>query len=264
MSSPALLNTVEAIAASAGEAILAVYATDFDVVAKADQSPLTQADLAAHRIIVAALGELEPRLPVLSEEGADIPFRERAGWARYWLVDPLDGTREFVKKNDEFTVNIALIDHGEPVLGVLHAPALAETYAAARGFGAWRVRAGQRRRIRTRAAPQRPVYILSRSHRDADISALLARLPPHEAMASGSARKFGLVAEGAADLYPRTGATSEWDTAAGQCVVEEAGGAVLALAGLAPLRYNTKESLINPGFVVFGDRAFGWPQRLRA
>lgn len=259
-----LLEDCHAIAEDAGRAILQVYKTDFEVEKKADNSPLTQADLAANRIIMDALQQLDPQLPRLSEEGTHTDYAERSQWARYWLIDPLDGTREFVGRSDEFTVNIALIENGVPILGVVLAPVLEVTYLAARGVGACKVQAGKRQAIHTRATPARPCLVLSKSHRGAELDALLATAPPHDATSRGSSLKLCLVAEGAADLYPRTGPTSEWDTAAGHCVVEQAGGVVLTLPDWAPLRYNHKASLLNPGFVVIGDPGYGWRERLQA
>jgi 3'(2'), 5'-bisphosphate nucleotidase len=252
------LEAVATIARQAGGAILGIYDSEFAVAHKDDQSPLTEADLAAHRLIVDALQALAPDLPVLSEEAADIAFAERSRWTRYWLVDPLDGTKEFIKRNGEFTVNIALIENGVPVLGVVHAPALKLTYAAAQGDQAWVERDGVRRPLRTRPVAQPATLVVSRSHKDAALEQLLARMPAHEAVSRGSSLKFCLVAEGVADAYPRTGPTSEWDTAAGHCVVECAGGRVLRLPDYAPLRYNQKDSLLNPPFVVLGDPDAPW------
>jgi 3'(2'), 5'-bisphosphate nucleotidase len=257
-----LMDAVVAISVDAGEKILAVYRGEFSVQHKADASPLTQADLAAHRHIVDALAALTPEIPILSEEAADIPFARRRQWSRYWLVDPLDGTKEFVKRNGEFTVNIALIEDGIAQMGVVHAPALQVTYAAASGHGALRWRQGQCVRIHTRRVPERPVFLVSKSHRDAALDAWLAKAPPHDVVSRGSSLKFCQIAEGAADLHPRPGPTSEWDTAAGQCVVEQAGGRVLRMPDMQRLRYNETESLINPGFLVFGDPDYGWPARL--
>jgi 3'(2'), 5'-bisphosphate nucleotidase len=259
-----LLEPVVRIAEQAGAKILEVYRSDFAVTHKDDDSPLTQADLAAHRHIVDALQKLTPELPVLSEEAADIPFATRSRWSRYWLVDPLDGTKEFVKRNGEFTVNIALIDRGAPQLGVVHAPVLETTYAGAAGAGAFRERNGRREMIRTRRTPERPSLVVTKSHRDAALDEFLSRVPPHEAISRGSSLKFCLIAEGSADFYPRTGPTSEWDTAAGQCVAEQAGAEVLTLPEWAPLRYNQKDSLLNPGFVVIADRNYGWREKLAA
>lgn len=259
----ALLNAVIEIALEAGKRILGVYNSDFAVSHKDDKTPLTQADLAAHHYILEALAKLAPGLPCLSEEAADIPYSTRKAWTRYWLVDPLDGTREFVKRNGEFTVNIALIEQGRAALGVIHAPALDLCYGAAAGGGAFRLDDSRRVPLTTRRLPATPVFAVSRSHGDPELEALLARAPKHEAIGKGSSLKFCLIAEGAVDFYPRTGRTSEWDTAAGQCIVEQAGGAVLRLPELSPLAYNEKESLLNPPFAAVGDRRHDWTPILR-
>ncbi|WP_240433481.1 3'(2'),5'-bisphosphate nucleotidase CysQ [Solimonas sp. K1W22B-7] len=256
------LDQVLAIALGAGEKILGIYESDIAVTTKDDDSPLTQADLAAHHHIVAGLQALAPEIPVLSEEAADIPYATRRQWSRYWLVDPLDGTKEFIKRNGEFTVNIALVDNGVAVLGVVHGPVLKTSWIAAQGLGAWRLENGQKTAIRTRKSPARPALVVSKSHRDAALESFLEKMPEHDAVSRGSSLKFCLVADGVADLYPRTGPTSEWDTAAGQCVAEQAGAQVLVMPGLQPLRYNQKESLLNPLFVVIGDPAAGWAERL--
>jgi 3'(2'), 5'-bisphosphate nucleotidase len=263
METPAqLLPAVTALARQAGEAILQVYRQDFAVDHKGDDSPLTAADLASHRCILDGLARLAPDLPRLSEEGADIPFEQRRQWPCYWLIDPLDGTREFVKRNGEFTVNIALVENGRPVLGVVHAPVLGTTYFAADGAGAFK-QAGDAAAVPIRcsktASPAR--IVASRSHVTPELEALLTRLPPHEALNIGSSLKLCLVAEGKADFYPRLGLTSEWDTAAGQCVVEQAGGRVCTPDG-APLRYNQKDSLLNPNFLVIGEPDYPWLQYL--
>ncbi|HSW11567.1 MAG TPA: 3'(2'),5'-bisphosphate nucleotidase CysQ [Solimonas sp.] len=257
-----LLDRVLRLAQEAGERVLEIYHGGFSVTHKEDHSPLTQADLAAHHHILAGLQALSPELPVLSEEAADIPWDTRRHWTRYWLVDPLDGTKEFIKRNGEFTVNIALIDDGRPVLGVVHAPVLQQGWIAAEGCGAWRVEQGQRQAIRTRRVPQRPVLLVSKSHRNPALELFLQRMPPHEAISRGSSLKFCLIAEGSADLHPRTGPTSEWDTAAGHCIVEQAGGEVRVMPGFAPLRYNQKESLLNPDFAVIGDPDYDWARRM--
>jgi 3'(2'), 5'-bisphosphate nucleotidase len=254
-----LLPPVLEIALEAGRRILAVYGSaDFGITHKDDASPLTQADLAAHTHILAALEALSVGYPVLSEEAADIPFATRRAWSHYWLVDPLDGTKEFIKRNGDFTVNIALIASGVPVLGVVHAPALDLTYLAAEGAGATRIRNGTRDAIRTRPAPAVPAFVVSRSHKDAALEKFLAAAPPHDAVSRGSSLKFCQVAEGSADLYPRTGPTSEWDTAAGQCVAEQAGASVIRLPQMTRLAYNEKESLLNPLFAVIGDTSRDW------
>lgn len=259
-----LARQVVAISREAGELIMAFYRGSFTVTQKSDDSPLTQADLAAHQYINAALAALTPEIPVLSEEAANIPWAVRKGWKRYWLVDPLDGTREFVKRHDDFTVNIALVEDGEPLIGVVHAPVFNASYYAVRDAGSYEVTAGGERRLQVRTpVPAVPCFVVSRSHRDATLDLLLARFPAHEAKSRGSALKICLVAAGEADLYPRTGPTSEWDTAAGHCVVNEAGGKILCLPELTPLRYNQKESLLNPGFLVIGDQQYGWESFLK-
>ena len=258
-----LLDPVLAIAVEAGRRIMQVYQSEFAVTHKDDTSPLTQADLAAHEHIVRELSTLTPELPVLSEESASVPYAERKTWSRYWLVDPLDGTKEFIKRNGEFTVNIALIDQGKPVMGVVYAPALELSYLGAHAAGAWRIKEGKREVIRTRKTPARPALVVTKSHRDETLDVLLAKLPAHDAVSKGSSLKLCLVAEGAADFYPRTGPTSEWDTGAGQAVAEAAGACVLRLPDFAPLMYNQKDSLLNPGFLVIGEPAFGWETYLK-
>lgn len=250
-----LADAVKGIARRAGQEILEVYGTDFESRAKADDSPLTEADLRAHRLIVAALGELTPAVPVLSEESAEIPWSERAGWQRYWLVDPLDGTKEFVSRNGEFTVNIALIEAHRPVLGVVHIPVSDTTYSGIPGLGAWREsheRPPAPIAVRRLARP--PLRVVgSRSHGADRLASALATLGPHELKPAGSSIKLCLVADGSADLYPRLGPTSEWDIAAGQAVVEAAGGQVVTLADGLAMRYNKGESLLNPDFLAYGD-----------
>lgn len=258
MSPQTLLEPVLVIALEAGRRIMQVYASDFVVSHKSDTSPLTQADMAAHHHILAALKQLTPELPVLSEEAADIAWDTRRGWSRYWLVDPLDGTKEFVKRNGDFTVNIALIDDGYPVLGVVHAPVSGHSWIAAVGAGSFRAEGNARLPIHTRRTPPRPVLAVSKSHRDAALESFLAGAPPHDAVSRGSSLKFCQIASGEADLYPRTGPTSEWDTAAGQAVVEQAGGVVLQLPARTRLRYNNKDSLLNPLFAAIGDPEHDW------
>jgi 3'(2'), 5'-bisphosphate nucleotidase len=260
-----LLDAVIDITRRAGREILDVYGSDFEARAKADNSPLTEADLRAHRLIVAALSGLEPRLPVLSEEAADIAFAERGSWERYWLVDPLDGTREFVSRNGEFTVNIALIDAHRPVLGVVHIPVSDTTYSGIPGQGAWR-EANDRGRlpIAVRRVVRPPLRVVgSRSHGNPALESALSALGPHELKPAGSSIKLCMVAEGSADLYPRLGPTSEWDIAAGQAVVEAAGGQVVRLSDGTALRYNSGESLLNPDFLAYGDPDCfrRWPKR---
>ena len=260
----ALLTGLVALARRAGGAILKVYDEDFDVMTKEDESPLTHADLASHRVITAALPELLSNVPILSEESGAIDEAERLAWTRYWLIDPLDGTKEFVNRNGEFTVNIALIDDHRPVIGVVHVPVADQTYTGIVGAGAWRQDGDAAPvPIATRRPPARPpVVVGSRSHANPDLAACLDQIGEHELVSMGSSLKFCRVAEGAADLYPRLGPTSEWDTAAAQAVVEAAGGQVLRLDG-APLAYNEKRDILNPWFVVLGDPDAGWLERLR-
>lgn len=249
---------VIAIARAAGEAIMTVYADGFSVQTKDDASPLTQADLAANRVIVDGLARLTPDIPVLSEESAQVPWTVRRHWRRYWLVDPLDGTREFIKRNGEFSVNIALIDEGVAVFGVIQAP------VDGRLWHAWRDAAYRREgerdvRLRVRAPAIAPLRVAaSRSHRGERTEALLARMGEVDVVAQGSSLKFCRIADGALDVYPRFGPTSEWDTAAGQCVLEAAGGQVLAAHSGQPFRYNQRETLLNGDFIALGDPALPW------
>jgi len=255
-----LLEPVSRIAQAAGGRIMEVYATDFDVEQKEDNSPLTRADMAAHETIVSGLQEITPDWPILSEESAAISYSERANWRRYWLVDPLDGTREFVKRNGEFTVNIALIDDHKPVLGVVYVPVTGVIYFAAAGAGAFKGLPGQSpTAIRVRSCPKDRLTVMgSRSHGGEYLQKFVNGLETEvELVSVGSSLKMCLVAEGEADVYPRFGPTSEWDTAAAQCVVEQAGGYLTDME-LQRLRYNTKESLLNPYFLVFGDANRDW------
>ena len=258
-----LLEAVKDIAVRAGERILEIYDSEFAIQHKDDKSPLTEADLAAHRTIVAGLTALTPDIPVLSEESASIPFEERSRWTRYWLVDPLDGTREFIKRNGEFTVNIALIHAGRVELGVVYVPVTRLSYYACAGGGAFKQTADDAPvAIRVRALGSGPVIVAgSRSHSGDSLKRFLDNLGEHELVSMGSALKSCLVAEGKADVYPRLGPTSEWDTAAAQCVVEEAGGRVTGM-DMQTLRYNTKDSLLNPHFFVFGDDSRDWSKYL--
>lgn len=258
-----LARACRALAREAGEAIMRIYAGDFAVERKDDDSPLTAADIAAHRVIVSGLDALTPDIPVLSEESAEqAAWGERRNWTRYWLVDPLDGTREFVKRNGEFTVNIALIEDGAPTLGVVHAPALDETYWAWSGGEAQFATKYRSGNLRTRQRATPLVVAGSRSHGDPRMGAALDRLGAHELLALGSSLKFCRTARGEADLYIRYGPTSEWDTAAGQCVLEQAGGAVRRMDG-SVLAYNSKESLLNPDFLACGDASVDWAGLLR-
>ena len=253
-----LREAVIAIAREAATAILVVYENAFEVESKSDSSPLTAADLAAHRIIVDGLQWLTPDWPVLSEEAADIPWETRRHWTRYWLVDPLDGTREFVKRNGEFTVNIALIDQGVAVFGVVLAPVGGTVWHGVLGAEACRRDGGTETLLRTRAPATGTLRVAaSRSHRDARTEAFLARIGDAQTLGLGSSLKFCRIADGTLDVYPRFGPTSEWDTAAAQCVLEAAGGAVIAPDGRA-FRYNQRPTLLNGDFIALGDPRLPW------
>ena len=255
-----LLDATCEIARDAGRAILEVYGrTDFTVARKSDNSPLTEADQVAHGIIARALAALDGGIPILSEESLPAEHAARRSWSRYWLVDPLDGTKEFVKRNGEFTVNSALVDGHRAVLGAVHAPVLDRMYSGAVQLGAWRADSGGTARpIAVRENATVPLRVVgSRSHPSPELAEYLAALPPHEIADMGSSLKICLVAEGTADIYPRLGPTSEWDTAAAQAILESAGGRMIDLAG-RPLRYNSKDDLLNPHFLAFGDQQRDW------
>ncbi len=254
-----LAQQVLRITKLAGDKIMAIYEKDFAVYEKQDTSPLTEADLAAHHVIVDELKSLS-ELPILSEESADIDWQERAGWQQYWLVDPLDGTKEFIKKNGEFTVNIALIDGGKPVMGVVYAPALNKAYVGIEGKGAWTEQDGELTAISAQKHSDGETWKIvgSRSHQSPEIQNLMAQLEGEtELVAMGSSLKLCLVAEGQAHLYPRLGPTSEWDTGAAHAVATAAGAKVTVLDPENPLdpdaealTYNQKESVLNPFFLV--------------
>jgi len=252
---------IVSIAQQAGHEITDLYHQKaYQVKSKLDNSPVTEADLNAHRIIVTGLQALDPSLPILSEEGEQIPFEVRSQWSRYWLIDPLDGTEEFIRGTGEFTVNIALIENHRPVLGVVVAPVLQHDYWAARGAGAYfQNSASPAQAIQTAAIPHSPLKMaVSRKfHQQIDQHKLAwetleKNLGEYELIYCGSALKICLVARGLVDLYPRMGITCEWDTAAGQCILEEAGGQILDLSR-EPLRYNLRASLENPGFYAISN-----------
>lgn len=256
-----LLTQVIKIAKQAGEAILEVYSSSepLDVCKKSDNTPVTQADLEAHEIITTQLTELTPDWQLLSEESANIEYATRKQWQTYWLIDPLDGTKEFIKHNDEFTVNIALIENGKSILGVVYAPVFDTCYFAMQGFGAFKQSINESAKpIQSQKLCAVPYRVAaSRSHGKKQLQKFLMDIGDHEIISMGSSLKSCLVAEGKADLYPRLGPTSEWDTAAAQCIVEEAGGVIVAVNG-EKLSYNGKESLLNPWFFVSGDPSFDW------
>ncbi len=247
----------------AGLAILKIYESDFEVRRKSDTSPLTQADLAAHKLIAAALAELTPEIPLLSEESMPPPYSERRHWRRYWLVDPLDGTREFINRNGQFTVNIALIEGGQPVLGFVGVPTLGRVYVGrVAAHRAECYEAGKVRRIAARpmAAHRSLMVVASRSHGNDRLERYLRKLSAKfadiERKAVGSSLKLCILAEGGADLYPRLGPTSEWDIAAAQAVLQAAGGTLRRLDG-QPVTYN-KPEFLNPDFVAVADDGFPW------
>jgi 3'(2'), 5'-bisphosphate nucleotidase len=260
MQPASVFNHVLVIACQAGEAIMQIYRDDdFGISAKDDNSPLTRADIAAHDVIVAGLSTLTPELPIVSEESTVMPWEERRQWERYWLVDPLDGTREFIKRNGEFTVNIALIEHGVPVLGAVYAPTRDLLYCGLRAGGAWKIEAGVQERIvvhKLKPGQQHLRVMASRNHRGAEFTEWLAqmrrRFPAIELVNMGSSLKICHIAEGSADIYPRLAPTCEWDTAAAQAILEAAGGQLLDLQGQR-YRYNTKADLLNPYFMALGD-----------
>lgn len=263
----ALLPAVRALAVQAGVEIMAIYRDEarWNVQSKNDDSPLTAADIAANKIIVAGLSGLTPDIPIISEESEEAVFTERALWKHCWLVDPLDGTKEFIARNDEFSVNIALIENGEAILGVVYAPVTQTAYVAARGLGAFRIDSECSTQIHVARFPEgreRALRIVaSRRHRgkrDLDFCTEVEKeLGPIELAVAGSAFKICAVAEGRADAYPRFGPTMEWDTAAGQVVVEEAGGVLVDERGRR-FRYNQRETLLNESFLVAGGMPEQW------
>lgn len=268
-----LLPDVMKIAQEAGEAILRVYNDEkmVEIIQKQDKSPLTAADLASHHVIVDGLHKLTPDIPVLSEESAAISFDERKTWARYWLVDPLDGTKEFLKRNGEFTVNIALIENGVPVMGVVYVPVTQILYGGAQNVGAFKIEHGIRHVLKVSDVREKIkqkealIVVGSRSHgaegMDACIEKCRVAVGDVQLTSMGSSLKMCLVAEGKADFYPRLAPTSEWDTAAAHAVLIAAGGQIVGM-DFAPLKYNQKDSLLNPFFYAVGDQSFNWQKVL--
>ena len=263
-----ILPDIIELARLAGQKILDIYETDFQVINKKDNTPVTCADLAANELIVQKLSELTPRIPVLSEESDVIPFAQRSRWETYWLVDPLDGTKAFIEKTGEFSVNIALIHQHYPVIGVIYSPIKRCSFYASKGDGAFYLNDGnQARSIQVRSQCQEKIVVAgtTRSSRSAAwqtfLENLQAEFNDYEIKYMGSSLKSCMVAEGVADVYARLGPTSEWDTAAAQCIVEEAGG-LITDTRMQVLAYNTKESLLNPEFFVFGDKSIRWNQFL--
>jgi len=261
-----LVQAISAIAARAGEAIMAIYADAdaWDVQKKSDASPLTAADMAAHHLILAALTALTPDIPVISEESLSTDIAARRQWPKCWVVDPLDGTKEFLKRNGEFSVNIALVENHRAVLGVVYMPVQAVTYFAVAGEGAFKTDSAGTHRIschKLREDASTVTIVASRHHRGVNEDLLFANVErefgPYRFINYGSAYKTCLVAEGGADCYPRFGPTMEWDTAAAQIILEEAGGQLLSFRG-APFMYNLRDTLTNRGFIAVGDQADRW------
>ena len=245
-----LVSQVNDIAVAAGQEILTIYQRDFKVDTKDDNSPVTEADIAANDIIVASLRTITPDIPILSEEGASIPWDERKQWQTFWLVDPLDGTKEFIKRNGEFTVNIALIHNQQPILGVVYAPVLDKLYYT-NTDGAFLLHGGETVKLAAVPIPNDEVVkvVGSRSHASPEMALYLARYKETDIIPVGSSLKFCLIAEGSAHCYPRLGPTCWWDTGAGHAVACAAGAKVVQLDG-SPLLYNHQESVLNPFFVV--------------
>ncbi|ABZ76089.1 3'(2'),5'-bisphosphate nucleotidase [Shewanella halifaxensis HAW-EB4] len=241
------------IATEAGDAIMAIYEKeDLGLEVKADDSPVTAADLTSHRVIIEKLAQLTPNIPVLSEESTDIDWQQRRHWQSYWLIDPLDGTKEFIKRNGEFTVNIAFIHHNRAVAGVVYAPVLDKCFFGVHDLGAWLIQGGNKRKLTKAHKPKAiPRIVGSRSHASPGLEAYLQEIGEHEMKSVGSSLKFCLLAEGEADIYPRLGLTSEWDTAAAQAVLESAGGRVLQYDTNLPLNYNQKSDILNPYFIAY-------------
>lgn len=257
MDKPKMIDAVKAIAKAAGVVILDVYHQPgaFEVNLKSDDSPLTIADKKANQVICEGLQQLAPDIPIISEENKAIPYEERKGFQQHWLVDPLDGTKEFIKRNGEFTVNIALIEQQRVILGVVYAPVLDELYWAEKGQGAFLEKEGKTTRLHAPAFtwtdPGLKV-VCSRSHLNEGTQAFIKKLDQAKTVATGSSLKFLIMAKGEAHVYPRLGPTMEWDTGAAQIILEEAGGQVVQHENQQPMEYN-KENLLNPYFLAFGN-----------
>lgn len=262
-----LLPEVIDVARSAGQLILDIYQNrDYEEFTKTDDTPVTSADLAAHKLIMQKLPQLTPDIPVLSEEDADISLAEREKWERYWLVDPLDGTQEFIARSGDFATIIALVEHNKPVMGVVYAPVSGVVYYAYEGKGAWKIpELGESIRITTHKheLPKQNIAMAISRRQDINrITNCMSKEWNYELVPLGSAAlKACLVAEGSADCYLRLGPTGEWDTAATQCIVEQAGGTILDTK-LDSLSYNLRETLENPNFIVIGDQGLPWHEIL--
>lgn len=266
----ALIAELLPLVEHAGREILHYYedVKTLEVQRKADRSPLTAADLASHEILDLGLRRITPTIPILSEEADIPPLAERCDWPEVWLVDPLDGTREFIDANDQFCINIALVVEGKPRLGLIHSPVLGISYYGIVGVGAWKVESGETSALHCRPFEDtRPVTLVSSSRRFNDEmlaceDLLGQRFGRIQRLCLGSAMKFCRVAQGEADIYPCFGPTSEWDTAAGQAIVEAAGGMMLSLE-FEPFLYNRNETVLNRGFYLFSDSNYPWLDVLR-
>lgn len=250
-----MLDTIIAIAKNAGRAILEIYHNpelSRTVESKTDDSPLTLADQASHEVIAEALQTYFPEIPVLSEEGKHMAYGERKDWGEFWLVDPLDGTKEFIKRNGQFTVNIALIENGYPVLGVIYAPVTDTLYAGKLGECAFKQEGGSRHDLQVNNSSNGRVAVRSASHAAEEEETLLTKYDVQDTISVGSSLKFCMVAEGKADIYYRHGPTMEWDTAAGQAILEAAGGKVYVGQQEEERFYYNKEDLLNTSFLCLG------------
>ena len=263
-----MLPEVINVARQAGQVIMDIYRSDFTVNNKSDNTPVTCADLAANDLIIKQLSAINSEIPILSEESLSIPYTERSQWESYWLVDPLDGTRAFIDKTDEFSVNIALIYQNSPILGVIYSPVKKCSFYACKDNGAFYLddeNQAKNIQVRTKCAEKIVVAGTEKSAQSQILQGFLSNLEKkfnsYEIKFMGSSLKSCMVAEGIADVYARLGPTSEWDTAAAQCIVEEAGG-LITDTHMQKLRYNTKDSLLNPDFFVFGDQSIAWNQFL--
>ena len=249
-----LIEQLIEISKEAGKAILEVYSSNFDHQIKEDLSPLTKADTLSDNIICERLKVLTPDIPILSEESCNIPLSIRSQWSQYWLIDPLDGTKEFIKKNDEFTVNIALIENNNPIIGLIHNPVFNTIYWGSELGAFLSIENNNPQKIAVKKSQLiKPRIICSRSHKSEKLEFYLQSIGKHQIILAGSSLKFCSIASGESDIYPRFNPTSEWDTAAGQCIVESAGGTVKTLDG-ERMQYNKKQSLINPGFICYSGK----------
>jgi 3'(2'), 5'-bisphosphate nucleotidase len=244
------INQIINVSLDAGKEIMKIYETDFEYQIKDDDSPITTADQASHKLILTKLKKLTPHIPILSEEDANIPLNIRSKWHEYWLVDPLDGTKEFIKRNGEFTVNIALVRDNKPVIGIIYVPAINETFWGALNYGSFHIKGDNKeKKINVNKVNKRLIKIVtSSSHPSKMLNHFLKKIDNYQIITKGSSLKLCLVASGKAHIYPRFGPTSEWDIAAGEAIVNFAGGNIVNLDG-KPLTYNLKESFLNPEFL---------------